>query len=181
MKEHLKKYFFFIAVGFVILLFLYRKSSQSIINFPFWINLILFLIAFCPVVIWGIKYVQKQEEKLNDNMTKFIYGIYGIVLSSLLFFLIKIPVNYYIIYTSGNNKAETIKCPVTYYSKTIKESSKYIVYRWNDKKYRLNIDQETRKQVRNLQGNPEVEITLTVQNGALNTKVIQNYRLGLKQ
>ncbi|MBK9330734.1 MAG: hypothetical protein IPM95_15865 [Sphingobacteriales bacterium] len=176
MKENLKRYFFPAVLGFVILLYLYRKSTQSIINFPCWINLTLFLAAFCVVAAWGIGYVQKKQENIKENATKFMYAVYGIILASLLFFLIKIPVNYYIIQSSRNSSPEVIKCPLTYYSKSLKKQSKYITYQWNGKKYRLNIDADTRKKLRD---NPTA-IILYVRKGALNTRVIDKYELDLQ-
>lgn len=175
MKENLKRYFFIVVLGFVILLFLYRKTTQSIINFPFWITLSLFLVVFCVVAVWGIKYLQKQDDKIQDNTTRFIYGICGIILASVLVFLIKIPVNYYIIQTSRNNPVEVIKCPLTYYSKSITKQSKYVMYQYDGKKYRLDIDADTRMRLRN---NPTA-IILSVRKGALDTKVIEKYELDL--
>ncbi|MFN8236732.1 MAG: hypothetical protein U0T77_01060 [Chitinophagales bacterium] len=180
MKETLKKHSVLLAVLLVMVLFLYRKTAQSILNFPLYLNLVLLLLSFVAVGFWLRRYFQQEQEGEQDNITKWMYVLYVITLATLFFLALKVPVNYYIMHASRNNPAETIQCPVTYYSKSVRKQSKYIAYLWNDKKYRLNVDEKSRNQLRTTPGTPEWMIVLTVRNSILNTKVIEHYELELK-
>ncbi|MCB0507002.1 MAG: hypothetical protein KDD21_01755 [Bacteroidetes bacterium] len=164
-----------ILIGLIIV-YVSRSMSNSIIFFPFWLNLLLYLIglpiAWYYVNKWKIFSSDKEENK------KMIFGI-NIVMTLIITFVIlsflRLPINFIIKQQSKNNPIITQTCPITYYSFKLNNNDKRnITYTFEGKNVRMKVRPTIMAKIKTL---PESQrnITLNVRKSILGTYIIEDY------
>jgi hypothetical protein len=103
-------------IGFVLVYFLFIKSKDIILNFPYWLMFTVFTIVLVICTILQFRKIQEDYVRI-EKKDKFLFlGINILKIAVIAYFvsgIILIPFNYYTIYSSKKNTISLEKCEIT--------------------------------------------------------------------
>lgn len=153
-EKILSKRWIYFVMAFVLIIF--QRGYRLILNFPFVLNISLFLLCFLIMLVFLYQYNQKEKDK--NNLTKKNHKIYDkvdlfidllgcLIFAFFIFITIKVAVNFYLESTANDLPTQEIKLPIDNY---ISGRSDLLYYHFEDKGYSLgysNPDHLTRKEI----------------------------------
>ncbi|MFH6999631.1 hypothetical protein ACHRVZ_17035 [Flavobacterium sp. FlaQc-57] len=153
-EKILSKRWIYFVMAFVLIIF--QRGYRLILNFPFVLNISLFLLCFLIILVFLYQYNQKEKDK--NNLTKKNHKIYDkvdlfidllgcLIFAFFIFITIKVAVNFYLESTANDLPTQEIKLPIDNY---ISGRSDLLYYHFEDKGYSLgysNPDHLTRKEI----------------------------------
>ena len=104
-----------LAAGLLLVYFFYMKTRDEIINYPTYINYILFFSIICSLFLFHFNKFKIEFLKLRGKDLYLYITINlakNLVVAWFLVGLVLIPFNYYNIHTAKGNSSEIIKCEI---------------------------------------------------------------------
>jgi len=170
------KYVSFAIIVSIAIVYLSRNISNTILLFPSWLNVLLYLIAlpiawYC-VSRWQIFSSDKEE---NKNAETSFNGILAILIAFVLLSAFRLPINMFIKQQSKKNEISTQICPITFYSLSLKnQRSKRITFTLNNKSIKMKVRPSVMAKIKALQ-TPQKKIQLQLRKSILGTYVVEDY------
>lgn len=153
-EKILSKRWIYFVMAFVLIIF--QRGYRLILNFPFVLNISLFLLCFLIMLVFLYQYNQKEKDKntltkknhkVYDKVDLFIDLLGCLIFAFFIFITIKVAVNFYLESTANDLPTQEIKLPIDNY---ISGRSDLLYYHFEDKGYSLgysNPDHLTRKEI----------------------------------
>ena len=172
------KYIPFIIIASLILIYVSRSMSNTILLFPFWLNALLFLIALPIAWFFCNKWnIFSSENEAHRKSGIFFNGIVAVLLAFVLLCAIRLPINIFIKQQAKKNELVTQTCPITFYSIGLKkQQKKHITFTFNNKSIRMKIKSSEMQQLKN-STNSEKNIQLQLRKSILGTYVVEDYKI----
>lgn len=170
------KYVPLVVIVSLIIIYVSRSMSNTILLFPFWLNAVLFLITF-PISYyfankWAIFLSAKEEDK---RMMSGLNALIAILLAFVMICLVRLPLNVFIKQQSKKNELITQTCPITYYSLGLKGQQKnHITFTFQDKSIRMKVTPTMLAKIKAL-SSPDKNIQLRLRKSILGTYVVEDY------
>lgn len=105
----------FILAGFLIVYFFYMKSKDIILNYPYWLLILVCISVLTVVILVDFKKIKTVYSKTKKNDKPLFIGLAIIKLNVVSYFIagiLLIPFNYYNIIKSKKNNSTFENCEI---------------------------------------------------------------------
>nr|WP_294931135.1 hypothetical protein [uncultured Flavobacterium sp.] len=163
-------------IGFFLVYFFFLKSKDIIINYPYWLLIMVFSIVL--VICISLQFRRIKEDFVTiEKKDKFLFfGINILQIAVIAYFIsgiILIPFNYYNIYNSKNNNLISEKCEITGISTYSKNRS--IIYNFKGKSNVMNGFKPIMENIKDDGKFKNYYFVAEVRQGACNTYILESW------
>ncbi len=169
----------FIFGGALAIYIFFRKSLNSIINYP---NILLYVasgIMFVIIFLYGLPKLRNEMNSV-DNLPGKVVAVSIRILSAAIFSwfvtgILLIPFNYYDIHAAQGNSSEAIYCPVTGLTANAKDNS--IIYEFGGSSHILYGSSKLMNEIYSKGNYKEYQLRLTVKKALFGSYFLEDWDL----